>query len=349
MIHSRVKILLIRFSSMGDVTQCLSVPTRLAELSQNANLEIHWVTREDMADLIQGHPFVSRIWTLNKNKGIKGLLQLAYQLKKERFTHIYDAHNNLRSLLIRLLLSPPLAITRIFDPPLVLVKSQNRWKRFLLFQFRINQFQQPFSGQRDLLQPLRQWGLSEELPPSPQIAINPQAMKKAKDLLQRKNIDLSKLVVFAPSAAYELKRWPKEHFKKLIELLPGKEIVCVGGTQDEFIAEFEAVAPERVHNFAGKTSLQETAALISLARYIVSNDTGSLHLAEQLGKPTAALMGPAPFGFPSRSSTDIFQIDLACRPCSKHGQGPCINQVYQKCMVAIEPTAVAEKVLHAFT
>jgi ADP-heptose:LPS heptosyltransferase len=73
----------------------------------------------------------------------------------------------------------------------------------------------------------------------------------------------------------------------------------------------------------------------------VSNDTGLLHVAEQIGKPSIALMGPAPFGFPSRPKTKIFEIDLSCRPCSKHGQGPCVNSEYQKCMRDIKPEDVS--------
>lgn len=68
MLQSGRKILLIRFSSLGDVTQTLSVPTRLAELEG----EVHWVTRDDMAPLIEGHPFVTKIWKLKKTQASGG-------------------------------------------------------------------------------------------------------------------------------------------------------------------------------------------------------------------------------------------------------------------------------------
>ncbi len=339
MLQSGRKILLIRFSSLGDITQTLSVPTRLAELEG----EVHWVTREDMAPLIEGHPFVKKIWKLKKNTGIKGLFLLIWQLKKERFSHIYDAHNNTRSHLISAFLRPPLALSRIFEPPLFIRKSQKRWKRFLLFRFHMNTFEKPFSGQRDLLEPLTEWGLSRDLPPTPQIFIQDTALARAKELLKQKNI--SSFVVLAPSAAYPLKRWPLDHFKKLIQILPDENFVCLGGKEDGFISELEKAAPSRVFNFAGLTSLQESAALISLAQFVVSNDTGLLHISEQLGKRTAALMGPAPFGFPSRrETTKIFELNLPCRPCSKHGQGPCVNPEFQKCLVDIRPEQVAIEV-----
>lgn len=331
---------MIRFSSLGDVTQALSVASRLAQMGHPA--EVHWVTRKDMAPLIEGHPFVTKIWKLDRSTGLKGLLQLIAALRRENFSHIYDAHNNTRSHLITMFLRPPLALTRIFNPPLYLRKSQKRWKRFLLFRFHINLFEKPFSGQRDLLEPLTQWGLSRDLPAPPQIFVHPPALKIAQKLLAEKNLS-SDFIVLAPSAAYPLKRWPLEHFKKLIELLPNEKFVCLGGSQDHFIAE---LAGDRAFDFSGRTNLQESAAVISLAKYVVSNDTGLLHISEQLGKKTAALMGPAPFGFPSRrETTTVFELDLVCRPCSKHGQGPCVNPEYQKCLRDIQPESVAQEIL----
>ena len=340
MIQSRApRILLIRFSSFGDVTQSLSIPTRLSELSPaHGGLEVHWVTRKDMAPLLESHPHITKIWTLDKTEGIRGLWALIQDLKKAHFTHIYDAHNNMRSHLISWFLRPPLAVTRWFDPPLFLRKSQKIWKRLLLFRFRINTYEMPFSGQRDLLEPLTQWGLSKELPPAPQIVIAETALAQAK-----KQISFKSFIALAPSAAYPLKRWPLEHFKKLIELSADQKFVCLGGPQDIFISDLVKSAPERVLDLSGKTSLSESAAILSLAKGLVTNDTGLLHVAEQLGKKTIALMGPAPFGFPSRPSTKIMELNLPCRPCSKHGQGPCVNTKLQRCLVDIGPEQVSNE------
>ena len=341
MIQARQKILVIRFSSFGDVTQALSIPTKLAELS-HPDLpapEIHWVTRQDMSPLLEGHPFIHRVWKLNRRDGMKGLFGLIRELQQERFTHIYDAHNNLRSHLISWFLRPPLALTRIFNPPFFVRKSQKRWYRFLLFRFRIDRYEKPLSGQRDLLEPLQSWGLNKQLPPAPQIFVPSPALDKVKSRLSELNIN--SFVALAPSSAFALKRWPLDHFKKLIQLSPSEKFVCLGGPEDRFIEELVAIAPDRVVNLAGQLSLQESSAAIYFARGLIANDTGLLHVGEQLGKKTIALMGPAPFGFPSRSSTRILQLDLPCRPCSKHGQGPCVNEKFHRCMVDITPEQVS--------
>jgi ADP-heptose:LPS heptosyltransferase len=329
------KILLIRFSSYGDVTQSLSIPSKLAALQA----DVHWATKSEFVPLLQGHPHIKKIWSLQKNQGLLGLWQFIRNLRKERFTHIYDAHNNLRSHLICWFLQPPLALDRIFSPPLLLRKSQKRWKRFLLFRLRINRYRQPFSGQRDLLEPLAEWGIDEILPAPPQIVVAEGAAASVKASLEKAGLT-SSYYALAPSAAHALKRWPLSHWKILVDQMPQEKFVILGGPSDQFLNELAVHAPERVVNFAGKTNYAETTALIAGARALITNDTGVLHVAEQLGKKAVALMGPAPFGFPSRPSTQVMEILLSCRPCSKHGQGPCVNEKFHRCMVDIHPSEV---------
>ncbi len=79
MIQSRNKILIIRFSSFGDVTQALSIPSKLAELGPS---EIHWAIRQDLAPLLEGHPHIHKIWKLDRKTGLPGLWQLIRGLQK---------------------------------------------------------------------------------------------------------------------------------------------------------------------------------------------------------------------------------------------------------------------------
>lgn len=326
-----MKILLIRFSSFGDVTQCLSVPSKLKERFPDA--EIHWIVRSDLAPLLENHPNISRIIRFDRKLGLRGLLDISFQLRGEKYSHIYDAHNNLRSRVITLLLS------NLFSKsPQLLRRSLYRWKRFLLFRFRINRFQQPFSGQRDLIQPLKKWGIPESLPPPPQIFLTEAEKQRGNDIVG----SFKNAIVCAPSAAYYLKRWPIDYWKQLISLMNDEKFILLGGKEDTFLEDIARSAPGRVLNLAGQTNFRETCAVVSSAKGVIANDTGILHVGEQLGKNVIALMGPAPFGFPSRTSTKVFEINLECRPCSKHGKGPCRNPQFQKCLVDISPRSVAE-------
>jgi len=326
----KARFLIIRFSAFGDVTQSLSLPSAIQKAYPEA--EIHWITRKDMAPLLRHHPAIHRIWEYDRKSGLKGLFTVLKSMSHLRFSHIYDAHNNLRSRLVYWRLG-------LLHSTKFIRRSQKRWKRILLFKFRKNTYEMPFSGQRDLLEPLTAWGIEKTLPPTPQLFLESEDLEKAQSLLGEWNN--KSYVALAPSAAYFLKRWPVNHFKQLIQNMPDTNFVLLGGPEDRFIEELQKVAPERTLNTAGRASLTVSAALVKKAQVLVSNDTGLLHVGEQLGKPTVALMGPAPFGFPSRPSTKIMELNLPCRPCSKHGQGPCVNKIYHQCLVDITPEQVA--------
>jgi ADP-heptose:LPS heptosyltransferase len=327
------KILVIRFSSFGDVLQTLSVAGRLGDSFPEA--EIHWVTRQEFVPLIEGHPRVAKVWSLKKGAGFVSLVRLGMQLKRQKYTHIYDAHNNLRSHLLGWILNGFLGWRSWSGRHKFLRRSIYRWRRFMLFRFRRNLFPKPFSGQFALLEPLAKWGLSVQAPKPPQLFLKAQASEKVRALLPEGDF-----VALAPSAAFELKRWPLTHWRELIALFPEMKFVVLGGPEDVFLRELEI--PGRVYNLAGKLPLLDSAEVIGRSRALVSNDTGLMHVAEQIGKPCLALMGPAPFGFPSREATQIFELNLPCRPCSKHGQGPCVNPEYQQCLRGIAPVKVAQ-------
>ena len=323
------KVLVIRFSSFGDVLQTLSVIGRIH--NDWPQSEVHWVTRSEFMPLVEGHPGLKKVYSLNRKDGLMGLVRLAFQLRQENYTHLYDAHNNLRSHLLSWIVG--FGRFRFH----FLRRSIRRFKRMMLFRFRINLFRMPFSGQRDLLEPLKEWGLNEEAPTTPQIFI-------AKDIVDKTKTKYSFLqkpyVALAPSAAFPLKRWPLEYWLELVKKFPNENFVILGGPEDTFLTAFESLG-DRVLNLAGKLSLSESAAVVMSSKALVSNDTGLMHVAEQSGTKAIALMGPAPFGFPSRPNTKILELNLSCRPCSKHGQGPCVNPEFHKCLKGISPEQVS--------
>lgn len=368
------KILIIRFSSFGDVLQCLSVAGNLGSFFPHA--EIHWVTRVEFIPLVENHPRIKKVWGVTRDRGWSGLYGLIKKLQQEKYDGIYDAHNNLRSRILTCFLLGFLRWKQWVGKIKFIRRPSYRFKRFFLFSLRWNFYRQPFNGQRDLLLPLKKWGIDEKAPSVPQLYFSrddyfpgssfvridsfkdSEAYKVWCDFTsedfregcvetspaaeRQKNSQERPLIALAPSAAYPLKRWPLEYWKQLIELCSDFRFVILGGPGDGFLLELVKVAPQRVLSLVGHLSLKESAKVVQYCHFLVSNDTGLLHVAEQLGKPCVALMGPAPFGFPSRPSTTILQIDLPCRPCSKHGQGPCVNKVYKKCLFDIRP----EKVQH---
>ena len=82
------KFLIIRFSSIGDIIQCMNVVNGIKNHFPDA--EIHWIARKDMGSFLNMDKRIDRVWGFDKKTGFKGLLQMARQLKAEKFDYIYD-------------------------------------------------------------------------------------------------------------------------------------------------------------------------------------------------------------------------------------------------------------------
>ena len=327
------KVLIIRFSSFGDIVQCSSVVDLIAQKLPEASID--WVTRSDFSALVGLNENVDRVWAFQKKDGLAGLFKLANKLRSEKYDYIYDAHNNVRSTILSLFLK-----SFFSKKPNWVTRPKDRWKRILLFRFRINKFDWPFKGIHSYVKPLKEWGITiKNIEKTHMVRWNfSPASDEAKAGYQKL---AAESIVLVPSAAWEMKRWPLSHWKKLIKLLPDQKFVVLGGKEDTFCEDLKAVAPDRVTNLAGKLSLIESCGLITFSRLVISADTGLLHVADVLGKKGIALIGPTAFGFTSSPSIKTMEIPLVCRPCTKDGSGKCSQDVYQKCMVEITPEKVA--------
>jgi ADP-heptose:LPS heptosyltransferase len=340
---NKKKTLILRFSSLGDVVQTLSVANNLHE----AGHEVHWAIRIDLAPLIQYHPSVSRVWPLERREGVMGLLNLYGQLRRENFDFVYDAHDSLRSNLIYWGLRIFPTLKQMGKERHFLKRPLQRIRRFIWIKYKKNWLKGPKEAQLQLLSPLKAWGVETSLPQGVQFAIDPKSREIVQAELEK--YSLNDFFVLCPSAAHELKRWPLEHWKKLILALPQIKFALLGGPKDKFLSELVEIDPDRVINFAGRLTLLESAAVIESGKVTITNDTGLMHISEQLRKPTFALMGPAPFGYPSlhQTTTKVFERNLPCRPCSRHGEGPCTNPSYQECLKSIRPLEIVEALKNA--
>lgn len=326
------KFLIIRFSSIGDIIQCMGVVGGIRERFEE--VEIHWITRKDMVGILSVDSRIDKIWAFDKSTGFSGLLKMAAELRKEKFDYIYDAHSNIRSNILKLILSPiP------FLKPYVALRSKERGKRFLLFNLGINFFDKPFRGVVSFQKPLKKWGIIH-------FPTNFKGWRFPAEICSKYEGFIKKdMVTLIPSANWEMKRWPVFHWQALIQQLPNYTFVILAGPKDTFCEEIRSVAPERVINLAGCTSLMESCYIVSQSNIVVSADTGFMHAADLFHIPALALMGPTAFGFPTGPTVEILEKDMPCRPCTKDGRGKCKLSVCQQCMVDITPKQVAASII----
>lgn len=325
------KVLIIRFSSFGDIVQCSSVVELIRQRFNHS--EIHWATRKDFDFLVKLNSEIDQVWAFEKKLGFFGLIKFGLKLRAQNFTHVYDAHNNLRSRVLKVIL-----LSR-FNAPELVTRSKDRLKRILLFQFKINKFPKPFRGIESYIAPLKKWGIVK-ISDSKFVTwkFSPEVEEKIQSL-----IPSTPFIALVPSAAWEMKRWPLDHWKKLIQILPEARFVVLGGKEDLFCQELEELDPLRVQNLAGKLSLVESCQLIQKSALVISADTGLLHVADVLGIKALSLMGPTAFGFTMSTLIKTLEVDLPCRPCSKDGSGRCSQAIWQRCMVEITPAKVASE------
>ncbi len=107
-----------------------------------------------------------------------------------------------------------------------------------------------------------------------------------------------KIIGFQPGAANVFKMWPAENFAALADWLTqtpeGIEIVITGSRQERSLARsiIDTCSTRHIYNLCGRYGIQDLPYLLREFDLLVSNDTGTMHLAIALGVPTLCLFGP---------------------------------------------------------
>jgi len=181
--------------------------------------------------------------------------------------------------------------------------------------------------------------------PNPRLTSTPaqQAAALAKLALPKPE----RLAVFCPGAEYgPAKRWPAEHFAALAKGFAerGYTVWLLGSGKDKPIGEaIERDGPCR--NLCGQTNMADAIDLIALADQVVCNDSGLMHIAAALDRPTIALFGSSSPGFtpPGSDKAEVLSLKLPCSPCFKR---ECPFG-HLDCLVNLTPERVMQKICFA--
>ena len=325
--NSEPGTLVIQTAYLGDVVLTLPLLQRLAARFGPVDV----VTTPGAAPLLASQPAVRRVLPYDKrgaDRGITGLLRLAGTLRTQGYARAFLPHRSLRTALLARLAGIPQRTGFAGGFP--------AW-------WHTTRVRRPVAGHETSRL------VSLAGPPSPVTApwltLADESRRTARAWLDANGVG-PEFIVLAPGARWATKRWP--HFPDLAATLPFPVIV-IGGPEDrELGAAVVRAAPERVRNAAGDLTLPESAAVIDAADLVVSNDSVALHLAAALARPVVAVVGPtgpAPGFEPlSRGDPVVALPDLACRPCSLHGQDRC-PLGHHRCMVELGADQVAGVVL----
>jgi lipopolysaccharide heptosyltransferase II len=322
-------VLAVRFSSIGDIL--LTTPLLRAIRHAHPAARVTVLTKREYVPLLSHNPHVNLVLGLAPNRSLPGL---ASELRGDRYTHLLDLHDNLRSRALRLLV-----------PGRWRTYPKHRLARAWLIRAKRNRYrdrrpvaERYFSAARDLaVKP-------DGCPPD--FFLGPEAGEQAFDWLRTVGLEQEpNIVALAPGAAHATKRWPLEHWQALVtrNLESGSAVVIVGGPGDADLgASLAKEGQGRVANAAGVFGLQATGALLQRARVLVSGDTGVMHMATAVGTPVVSLFGPTvqAFGFfPYTRMASVVELPLPCRPCTAQGGSRC-PLGHHRCMNDIQPSLV---------
>ncbi len=353
-----MRLLVVRFSSFGDIFQALEIVPHVKRVAPES--EIDWLVRKDFAELLTNQNGISSVHAFDRSDSVLHLIRLAWTLAP-RYTHVYDAHSNLRSFVVRTVVRMRWLLMGRFSPSRILVRSKERIRRFFYFKLRLAKFRfavlpEPYRGAESYVKPLTKWYPRLRLE-FRQVTWTPEAARSARpsaihsEFLSWKNQGIGKIVAFAPSAAWPNKRWPVERWLKLAKVLVEQSeqtrFLLLGGPDDSFLKKIhQELGPKVCFEAVGRSTLLESASLLAEADALVANDTGLLHVADRLQKPLVGIIGPTAFGYPSGLHALVAEVDnseLACKPCSKDGRDRCTNAENLKCLKQIKPELVAKR------
>ena len=178
--------------------------------------------------------------------------------------------------------------------------------------------------------------------PQPRLAVDAAARDET---LRRHGLDLSAPVTaFAPGAEYgPAKRWPPRHFAALAKNVAarGGRVWLFGSAKDaEVTREIQALSGGVCVDLAGRTTLDEAIELLSAAHQVVTNDSGLMHVAAALDRPTAAIFGSSSPAFtpPLSPRARVISLRLACSPCFAR----TCPLGHTNCLETLEPAMVEE-------
>ncbi len=316
-------IVVVRFSSLGDVLQCTAFLNELRKALPSE--EIVFLTKKEFSDVVNGQPYVDRIVTIDGRESL-------FELRKKLPRHVdilFDLQVNLRSYLVSFLISP-----RIVKR----VNKHSLYRRNLVWRVPLLSI---VTGRRTT---------SDNIEDQISLLDGEVSARVVPKLYNAKPaVGYKKPVIgIAPCAKWKTKEWGLERFALLIDKVLWGSVFLFGSRAEYQVGEDLAKGRGNVFNFMG-CSLREAFSMVKTCDVVVSNDSAAMHMAVALGVPVVALFGPTvrEFGFYPRGFSVVLEREVSCRPCSLHGSNMCKIGTHE-CMNGIgvdEVVASVKKVL----
>lgn len=273
---SMTEVLIIKPSSLGDIVHGLQVATSLK--AQKPGLRISWIVREIFAPIVRSCEAVDHVYVFERAGGTKGFLRLMREVRQTKFDYVFDMQGLLRTGLMTSRAKARHKVGR---------SDAREWAGI----FYNEKVPLPPDGRRShaldiLLQFCAVLGAKPELHGA-------LRFREAESMNLRfaDGRGGARPYVLFPDSRRPEKKWGG--FKQLTELIlredRSRKVVWAGSN---LLPDRGAFPASQFLNLTGNTSLVSLPALVRKADWVVSNDSGPMHLAAAMGVKVFAIFGP---------------------------------------------------------
>jgi heptosyltransferase I len=334
------RILLLRLGSLGDILHAL--PAAAALRRTFASARIDWAVDPKWARLLAGNPDLTNVIEINR-KSAGGIASTVQQIRAANYTSAIDFQGLYKSALLAFASGSPRRIGF----------QRNYAREGFASWFYTERFNPRGAHKVEHnLTLARAAGAQESAPRFPIAILEEDKRRVAKELAQR---NIAEFFVLNPGGGWRSKCWPAERYgelhAKIFEQFGLRGVVSYGPGEED-LAQAVIGAAGKSAPSAIPLELGPLMALLGRAKFVVSADTGPLHLAAALGAPVVGLFGPTD---PARNGpfiTNPGQRSVIVRNPRLSETTYQRGASYSPAMLAIsvdEVTAAAEQILGSHT
>lgn len=343
-------ILLIQLGDIGDVVW--ATPSILAVKSKYPGANVAVLVHHGFGSLLEHDPSIYKVFEIQINKGpfldsIRRQLEFIKGLRQQHFDLVIDFRAGDRGAITSFLTGAPIRAAMFHR------NGVPFWRNLLFTHLVVPP--EPAAKIRgaaeQTLRIVRELGI-EEQSVVPRLWVSEEKKKRIATILDQEGISNTEWISINLFSRWKYKEWVLTKWVEIADWLWDEyrfPILLIGSPEEKPAAEaFKRECRGSVSNLAGKTSLGELAALLSLSRHHIGVDSAAPHIAAAVGTPTITIYGPSDWidWAPVGSRHRVITPDRQCAPCHKKGcngtgRSECLEELdTEKVKAAIEEAII---------
>jgi len=329
-----MKILIIRFSSLGDVL--LTTPIVRSIRKNYPSAEIHFLTKKQFTPILENNPYINKI--IEYDSQTDKFKNIIKKIARNQYDLIIDLQSKLNSFLIKLFTGNSKHVTY----------NKRHFYRWRLTHESLSKNLAPIKSTVYLYASVLD-KLGIKLDDEKLDIFLPENQDEIYSVFNIPNSAFR--ISISPGATHFTKQYPADYYSQLVDMITDKlnaQIILLGSKNEKKLtAQISNGCKKKILDLAGETDIMDMAIIIKNSELFISGDCGPMHIAAALNIPQIAIFGPThpKLGFaPINTNAVIIQKDLPCRPCSLHGREKC-PKTHFKCIMDIKPEEIFEKIV----